>query len=122
MHTQSVPTPAAVQCRLKLTDEIRRHAAGARTKGGGYSARVNHAVACGKALLFLRELLEPGAWNRWIQQECGLTRMAANRYSRLARRADCLTPSMTLRQAYIAAGVIAPKKPQAEAPPDARLQ
>jgi hypothetical protein len=36
--------------------------------------------------------------------------MTVNRYMRLAQRTDRLTPYMTIREAYLAAGVIAPKR------------
>ena len=44
--------------------------------------------------------------------------MTANRYVRLARQADRLTPDMTIREAYIAAGVITPRRPKKEAAPE----
>jgi hypothetical protein len=46
-----------------------------------------------------------------MEEQCGLNRMTANRYMRLAKQAHVLTPYMTIRDAYIAAGVIAPKRP-----------
>jgi hypothetical protein len=42
--------------------------------------------------------------------------MTANRYIRLASWADQLTPYMTTREAYIAAGVITPKQPGLKRP------
>jgi hypothetical protein len=103
--------------RRQLTDQIRKHAAGARQEGL-HSVRVKHAVQCGKALLRLKVLLGRGGWGRWVQERCAVNRMTANRYIRLAGRAGLLAPSMSLREAYIAAGVITPtrsiRKPSAD--------
>jgi hypothetical protein len=104
------------QRRQLLTDEIRQHAVGARSKAL-HRIRVAHAVECGRALSGLKDLLKHGDWDRWVQDQCALSRSTANRYMRLASHADRLTRYMTIREAYIAAGVINPK--QRDPPPQA---
>jgi hypothetical protein len=114
MSTNDLSADAFEQrCHL-LTDEIRQHAEGARSERL-HPVRVKHAVACGQALTQLKELLKHGDWDRWVVEQCTLSRATANRYMRLASRADRLTPYMTIREAYLAAGVINPK--QTDAPP-----
>ncbi len=93
------------QRRQQLTDTIRQHAAGARSKTR-HPIRVGHALECGHALAQLKELLRHGEWDRWLEEQCALSRATANRYMRLAVRADRLTPYMSIREAYLAAGVI----------------
>ena len=97
------------QRRQQLTAEIKKHASGARSKKDD-SARVQHVVACGKALTKLKDLLEHGHWSRWLEERCALNRMTANRYIRLAGQAKRLNRHMTIREAYIATGVITPKE------------
>ncbi|MHC1769482.1 MAG: DUF3102 domain-containing protein [Verrucomicrobiia bacterium] len=92
----------------ELASAVMVHAAGARSNAR-HPVRVGHAVACGKALLELKELLGYGKWSRWVEEHCGINRMTANRYMRLSSKADRLTPYMTIRAAYIAAGVIVPR-------------
>jgi hypothetical protein len=108
MSNKEVLTPAGIELRQQLTREVKMHAAMARAKVL-HPVRVYHAVECGKALTRLKDLIVNGGWNQWLVEQCGLNRMAANRYRRLARHPDRLTPYMTIREAYIAAGVIARK-------------
>ena len=100
---------ASIERWQQLTDRIREHAEGARSVRLR-PLRVRHAVECGKALVESKALLGRGGWNEWVEEQCGLHRMTANRYIRLASRADLLTPCMTIREAYIAVGVITPKR------------
>ncbi len=97
------------QRRQRLTNEIRTHGDGARTETL-HPLRVKHVVACGKALSQLKELLKHGDFDNWVEEQCALSRATANRYMRLASGADRLTRYMTIREAYIAAGVIKPKQ------------
>ena len=105
MKTVDLTPVAFDQRRQLLTDQIRMHAVGARSKTL-HPVRLSHAVACGQALSQLKELLPHGHWDRWVEDQCALSRATANRYMRLASRTDRLAPQMTLREAYIAAGVI----------------
>lgn len=101
-------TPVSNARLRRLTSEVKRHASGARSEEP-HSIRVKHAIACGKALRELKELLGHGQWIGWIQERCELSRMTANRYMRLSGRSDQIKPDMTIREAYIATGVITPK-------------
>jgi hypothetical protein len=111
MSNNDLPSDAPERRQL-LTDEIRKHAAGARSKGLR-RIKVGHAVECGHALSQLKQELRHGDWDRWVEEQCGLSRGTANRYMRLASRADRLTPYMSIRAAYIAAGVINARQPRA---------
>jgi hypothetical protein len=105
MITNDIRPSASMQRRQQLTEEVKKHAEGAWSERL-HPVRVRHAVECGKALLELKELLGRGGWSQWVEQQCAVNRMTANRYMRLASRSDLLTPYMSIREAYIAAGVI----------------
>jgi hypothetical protein len=107
---------AAEQRRQLLTGEVRKHAAGARSERL-HPARIGHAVECGKALSQLKELLRHGHWDRWLEEQCALSRATASRYMRLASHSGRLTRYITIREAYIAAGVIGPTQPDAPREP-----
>jgi len=110
MSINELISDAFEQRRQQLTDEIRQHAAGAQSERL-HPVRVSHAVECGRALSQLKELLRHGDWDRWVQEQCALSRSTANRYMRLSSRTDRLTRYMTIREAYVAAGVIHPTRP-----------
>jgi len=116
MITNDSASADSEQLRQQLTAQIREHAAGARARLF-LPIRVRHAVDCGKALLQLKELLRHGDWDRWVKEQCALSRATANRYMRLASHSECLTPYMGIRGAYIAAGVIKPRQPDPPPPP-----
>ncbi|MFO1500429.1 MAG: DUF3102 domain-containing protein [Verrucomicrobiota bacterium] len=103
------------QAAWQLTEQICLHAAGARSKTR-HPIRVGHVVECGRALSQLKRLLRHGEWDRWVKEHCALSRATANRYMRLARHADRLTCYMGIRDAYIAAGVIKPSRPNSSPP------
>ena len=107
MARKATLTGAFTKRRQHLTDAIKKHAKGARVVGF-HADKVKHAVECGKALSRLKDLLGHGGWNQWVENKCGVNRMTANRYIRLSNRTDVLKPDMTIREAYIAAGVINP--------------
>ena len=109
MSRKASQSDSFIKRRQRLTDAIKKHAKGARVVGF-HSDKVRHAVECGKALTRLKELLGHGGWNEWVENKCGVNRMTANRYIRLANRPDVVKPDMTIREAYIAAGVITPRK------------
>ena len=116
MTTKSKPLAASDDRRKQFTAEIQKHASGARSEVL-HAARVRHAVQCGKALAKLKKLLGHGGWTHWVEEKCGVNRMTANRYMRLASGAGLLTGDMTIREAYIAAGVINPRQPRSKGRP-----
>src|SRR5690348_11935182 len=104
--TKKATAAAPVRSRLRhLTEKVRTLASGARSHALR-SARVQQAVDCGKALFALKAVVERGCWSQWLEKHCAVNRMTANRYMRLSGRATQVTPRMTLRKAYLAAGVI----------------
>jgi hypothetical protein len=109
MNTPAIPPGGDGDRRQQLTEQIRTHATAARTERL-HPLKVKNAIACGKALSELRDLVGHGEWTACVEQECGLNRMTANRYMRLARQTDKLVWHMSVREAYIAAGVITPKR------------
>ena len=68
-------------------------------------------MECGRALVQLKELLRHGDFDRSLAEECGLSRATAHRYMCLSTHTERLTPLMTIREAYLAVGVIKPKEP-----------
>jgi hypothetical protein len=101
-------TPADFdQRRRQLTEQIQEYAAGAKS-GTLRRIRLGHAIACGHALAELKELLKHGDWVRWVEARCPFSRSTAHRYMRLASGANRVSPRMTIREGYIAAGVINP--------------
>ena len=103
------------ELQQQLADRVQYHAAQARS-ARIHRLRVAHAVECGQTLLRLKELVGRGHWAGWVQQRCGLSRMTANRYMRLAGQTDKLAPMMSIRGAYLAAGII--RKPRPEPDPE----
>jgi hypothetical protein len=94
--------------RQQLLREIKKRAKAARAEKL-YGVRLENAMACGRALCQLREVLGHGSWGSFVEDRCGMSRMTANRYMRLASRTKKLDPNMSIREAYIAAGVITPR-------------
>jgi hypothetical protein len=112
MSINDLTPDAFEQHRQHLTELIREHAAGARSKTR-HTIRVSHAVQCGNGLSQLKELLRHGDFDRWVEEQCALSHATANRYMRLASHSDRLTRYMGIREAYIAAGVVKPRQPGA---------
>jgi hypothetical protein len=65
----------------------------------------------------LKQALRHGEWDRCVEEQFGLSRSTANRCMRLASQEDRLTPYMTIREGYIAAGVINPGRVGTQSPP-----
>lgn len=85
-------------------------------------AAITSAVECGDLLLRQKASLPHGAWLPWLAQHCpDISAETARRYMRLSKRSQetDLTDATSLRQAYLATGVL-PESPAREAtPPDA---
>jgi hypothetical protein len=105
MNNPEIPLSDHTDRRQQLTTDIHHHASGARN-APLHPLRVGHAIACGQALCELKRLLKRGGFIAYVQGQCGLNRMTANRYMRLAGKTDKLTRYMGIREAYLAAGVI----------------
>jgi hypothetical protein len=84
-------------------------------------AAITAAVQCGDLLLRQKASVPHGTWLPWLAQHCpDISAETARRYMRLAKRSHetDLTDATSLRQAYLATGVL-PETPAREAtPPD----
>ena len=77
----------------------------AQTIVRGKVQSVQAAIECGRIIRQAKRLAGHGGFIPWLEQ-CSLNRMTANRYLRLAQRAPGMPGVATLRQAYVAAGVV----------------
>ncbi len=66
MNAQPIP-PDDAERRRQLTEQVKTHALAARTELL-HPVRVKNAIACGKALSDLRDLLGRGQWTPWVEQ------------------------------------------------------
>lgn len=70
---------------------------------------ITNAVDCGQLLARQKASLPHGAWLEWLAQHCPeIAAETARRYMRLAKRSQetDLTDAVSLRQAYLATGVL----------------
>lgn len=85
---------------------------------------INKALECGQLLLQQKAALKHGGWLEWLDANCPqLNERIARRYMALAKRTheSDLNDATTLRQAYLACGIIhekpkTPNKPNPETP------
>jgi len=98
-------THAAVLACDKNAKDQKRHA-------------IKVAIACGQKLIEAKKMMEHGQWRGWLADNCkGVSAKTATNYMRLANAereqvAD-LSQAPTLRQAYIAAGIVKnPERPE----------
>jgi hypothetical protein len=80
------------------------------------------AVECGDLLVRQKASLPHGAWLPWLAEHCpGISAETARRYMRLAKRSRVtdLTEASSLRQAYLATGVLPDCRLREPAEPDA---
>ncbi|BET67416.1 hypothetical protein ASA1KI_23340 [Opitutales bacterium ASA1] len=80
------------------------------------------AVQCGDLLTRQKASLPHGAWLPWLADHCpDISAETARRYMRLAKRSQVtdLTDATSLRQAYLATGVLPDAPPREASPPDA---
>ena len=99
MSGQPLPLTGCNDRRQQLAELIKTHALAARAELLD-PVRVRNAIACGKSLMELRELLGYGDRTVWVEKQCGLNRMTANRYIRLARHTGELEWHLSIREAY----------------------
>jgi hypothetical protein len=76
------------------------------------------AILCGQKLKRTKELVGPGGWVRWLQENCPqISRQTALKWMKLgSRNLQILSTSYGLRQAYIALGIIDEDKPRTPKP------
>ena len=85
-------------------------------------AAITSAVECGNLLLRQKASLPHGAWLPWLAQYCpDISAETARRYMRLSKRSQVtdLTDATSLRQAYLATGVLPEPPPRDNDTPDA---
>jgi hypothetical protein len=84
-------------------------------------AAITSAIECGDLLVRQKASVPHGAWLPWLTDHCpDISAETARRYMRLAKRSQAtdLTDATSLRQAYLATGVL-PDVPRAATSPDA---
>lgn len=85
-------------------------------------AAITAAVLCGDLLLRQKTSLPHGAWLPWLVAHCPeISAETARRYMRLSKRSQVtdLTAATSLRQAYLATGVLPEAPPRETTEPDA---
>lgn len=113
------------ELQINLAEQIRkafrdanRIAADARTVA---SEAVAKAIQCGQLLLEQKAALGHGSWLEWLDANVPeIGDRTARKYMALAKRNydSDLTDSASLRQAYLATGIIPAPEEKAPSPPD----
>src|SRR5690554_5121324 len=113
-----VTTPSAEVVAIDLSAAINTAFHEARGIAADATTRAKHAIAkaveCGGLLLRQKESLPHGAWLPWLAEQCpDISARTARRYMRLAERTHVanLEDASSLRQAYLATGVL-PENPR----------
>lgn|GEM_PF-5525710 len=78
------------------------------------------AIEIGERLMIERGRVRSGEWYLWIKTNCPFSRQTADRYVRIANRShvsDSKAAMQTLRQLYLAAGIIKPAIPHGQFQP-----
>ena len=115
--TAELQTNLAEQIRDAF-NEANRLATDARAVA---SDAVAKAIQCGQLLIQQKESLGHGSWLKWLDTNIPEIRdRTARRYMALAKRnrSSDLTDSASLRQAYLATGIIPKPKEKPVGPPD----
>lgn len=113
------------EIQINLTEQIReafqdanRLATNAR---GVASEAVAKAIHCGQLLLQQKESLGHGSWLQWLDANVPeISEWTARRYMALAKRAHVsdLNDTATVRQAYLATGILPSPAATEAGPPD----
>lgn len=108
------------QLQLNLADQINRSYAESVTLADIAQTHINAAlekvIECGQLLKQQKDSLKHGGWIEWLRANCpDIHERTAQRYMKLANttHVSFLQDASTVRQAYIAAGIMPePEKPQ----------
>ncbi len=114
------PAPADLAASINAAYHTARTAAASATEQA--RAAIAAAIECGHLLQRQKASLPHGAWLPWLTTHCPeLSAETARRYMRLAKRSHAtdLTAASSLRQAYLATGVLPAPPVRAATPPDA---
>lgn len=113
------------QLQINLTEQIRQAFAEANRLAGDARTVASEAIAkaleCGRLLIQQKESLGHGSWLDWLDANVPeISRWTARRYMSLAKGAHVphLNDAASVRQAYLAAGIIPQPEEKAPAPPD----
>ena len=125
------------QIQINLSEQILQVHAEATTiaeKAKGFASEaIAKAIECGQLLIQQKAALGHGSWIDWIAKNLkGMSRMTVSKYMRLAKSVEALPDTKnggsnvnhglhsldapTLRQAYIAAGILPQPETKQEAP------
>ena len=80
--------------------------------------KIRKAISCGKHLIEAKKMMDHGQWRSWLADNCkGICFKTATNYMRLTdanrQHVADLSKAKSLRQAYIAAGIISkPERPE----------
>jgi len=122
----ALPAAAPAVLPMDLSFSINAAFAAARAAAGSATEHAARAVAaaveCGDLLVRQKASLPHGGWLPWLAAHCPqISAETARRYMRLAKRSRVtdLTAASSLRQAYLATGVLPDTRPRDAAAPDA---
>jgi len=113
------------QLQINLASQIREAYQNANRLATDARAVASDAIAkaleCGQLLIQQKESLGHGSWLEWLDANVPeITDRTARRYMALAKRThvSVLNDTATVRQAYLATGIIPSPEEKAPAPPD----
>lgn len=95
--------------RRKIVESYEQSELFAAKARGACNAAVAEAILCGQYLTRAKKIVGHGHWLEWLRKSCKEVRVnTAGRYMRLANSSHVvdLNDAASLRQAYIAAGII----------------
>lgn len=120
------PDTQGAMLSIDLSASINAAFATARTAADSATsearAAITAAVQCGDLLTRQKASVPHGTWLDWLATHCpDISAETARRYMRLSKRSQVtdLTDATSLRQAYLATGVLPEEPPRDNAPPDA---
>lgn len=122
----TAPDPQGAMLSIDLSASINAAFATARTAADSATnearSAITAAVQCGDLLTRQKASVPHGTWLDWLATHCpDISAETARRYMRLSKRSQVtdLTDAASLRQAYLATGVLPEEPPRDNDTPDA---
>ena len=122
----AAPDTQGAMLSIDLSASINAAFATARTAADSATNEARHAITaavqCGDLLTRQKASVPHGTWLDWLAAHCPtISTETARRYMRLAKRSQVtdLTDATSLRQAYLATGVLPEPPPRDDTTPDA---
>ena len=122
----TAPDTQGAMLSIDLSASINAAFATARTAADSATNEARHAITaavqCGDLLTRQKASVPHGTWLDWLATHCpDISAETARRYMRLSKRSQVtdLTDATSLRQAYLATGVLPEEPPRDNATPDA---